>query len=148
MSAAIALAAFGAVTVALALQLPLGTLRLPGSGFFPLVLGALLMGLAALHAVHLFLAKPAQPAAAAPQPRFDDARRRVLLFIGVVAFSIALLQPAGYVASTVILMVGLLRVFGVAWGPSTAIAAGSAIACYVLFVQWLRIPMPAGPLGF
>ena len=39
MTAAISLFVFGAITAALSLQLPLGTLRMPGSGFFPLALG-------------------------------------------------------------------------------------------------------------
>jgi hypothetical protein len=145
MSAAIALFAFGAVTAALSLQLPLGTLRLPGTGFFPLVLGLLLMGLAATQGVRLHLAKaPAAPPALPP----EGAARRVSLFIGVVALATALLQPAGYVAATLVLMVGLLRVLGVAWETSALIAACSALASHFVFVRWLGIPMPTGPLGF
>ena len=149
MTAAISLFLFGAVTAALSLQLPLGTLRAPGSGFFPLVLGLTLIGLAAAHAVHLHLERP-KPAIApeAASRRLDDATRRVLLFMGVVALSTALLQPIGYVASSLLLMLGLLKVLGVRWGFSGLIAAGSALASHFLFVQWLKIPMPPGPFGF
>lgn len=145
MSAAIALLVFGAVTVALSLQLPLGTLRAPGSGFFPLVLGVLLAGLAALQAIRVYLERPAS---VAPAPADNGAALRVVLFMGVVALATALLQTIGYVAFGLLLMLGLLRVLGAGWGASALIAAGSAIASYFLFVQWLRIPMPAGPLGF
>jgi len=72
----------------------------------------------------------------------------VALFIGVVALAIALLQPAGYVVSTLVLMLGLLRVLGVSWGASALIAASSALASHLVFVRWLGIPMPAGLLGF
>jgi putative tricarboxylic transport membrane protein len=152
-TAAISLFLFGAVTAALSMQYPLGTLRMPGSGFFPLLLGVMLMGLAAAQAAQLLLARPKPAAAPEPKPavpawRLDDAARRVLLFIGVVALATALLQPIGYVAANFLLMLGLLRVFGGGWRASVLIAACSAIASYVLFVRWLEIPMPAGPFGF
>jgi hypothetical protein len=153
MTAAIALFVFGAVTAALSLQYPLGTLRMPGSGFFPLVLALMLMGLAAAHAVKLRLERPkpeVEPGAApgsAPGER-ADATRRVLLFIGVMALSTALLHRIGYVAASFLLMFGLLKVLGVRWGAAAVLAAGAAVASHFLFVQWLHIPMPPGPLGF
>jgi hypothetical protein len=149
MASAIAWFVFGAITAALSLQYPLGTLRAPGSGFFPLVLGALLMGLAAAHSVRLRLEqpKPAVAPEAAPR-RLDEATRRVLIFMGVVTLSTALLQTIGYVASGFLVMLGLLRVFGVRWGASALIAAVSAVASHFLFVRWLAIPMPPGPFGF
>lgn len=151
MTAAIALFVFGAVTAALSLQYPLGTLRMPGSGFFPLVLGLMLMGLAAAHAFKLHLerpqpAPPAPPEAAAVRP--DEGTRRVLLFIGIVALATALLHSIGYVAASFLLMLGLLRVLGVRWGTAALLAAAAAVAAHVLFVRWLHIPMPAGPIGF
>jgi hypothetical protein len=149
MTAAIVQFVFGAATVVLSLQLPLGNVRLPGTGFFPLVLGLLLIGLAATQGIRLHLAKSrASAPAPSPAPKAEGASRRVALFIGVVALAIVLLQPAGYVAATLVLMVGLLRVLGVAWGASALIAAGSALASHVIFVRWLGIPMPGGPWGF
>lgn len=149
MTAAIALLVFGALTAGLSLQLPLGTLRAPGSGFFPLALGLMLVALAAGELLRLRLAKPKPaPAAPAPPPAEEGTARRVVLFMVVVAVSTALLQLIGYVGSSFLLMLGLLRVLGLRWGASTLIAALSAAACYVLFVLWLRIPMPAGPFGF
>ncbi len=149
MTAAIAWFVFGALTAALSLQYPLGTLRAPGSGFFPLVLGLMLMGLAAAQAVRSRLEppKPAIAPEAAPR-RLDEATRRVFVFMGVAALSTALLQPIGYVASGFLLMLGLLRAFGVRWGVAALIAVVSAVASHVLFVQSLGIPMPAGPFGF
>jgi putative tricarboxylic transport membrane protein len=149
MTAAIAWFVFGAITVALSLQYPIGSLWAPGSGLYPLVLGLMLMGLAAAHAVRVGLEQP-KPAVTpgAPSWRLDDATRRVLLFMGVVALCTALLQAIGYVASGLLLMLGLLRVFAVRWGAAALIAAFSAAAAHVLFVRWLDIPMPAGPLGF
>jgi len=149
MTAAIAWFVLGTITAALSLRYPIGSLWAPGSGLYPFVLGLMLMGLAAAHAVRIRLAppKPAVAPDAAPR-RLGDATRRVLLFIGVAALSTALLQPIGYVASGFLLMLGLLRVFGVRWGVAALIAVLSAVASHFLFVQVLGIPMPAGPFGF
>jgi hypothetical protein len=152
-TAAIALFVFGAVTAALSLQLPLGMPRMPGTGLFPLVLGVMLMGLAATQAVRLYLARPktVQPAApaAAPAPRRDGATQRVILFMGAVCVATALLSTIGYALTSFLLMLALLWVLGVrkplVAGP---IALGSAVVCYFVFVQWLKIPLPAGWLGF
>lgn len=155
MTAAIALFVFGAVTAALSLQLPLGTPRMPGTGLFPLVLGVMLMGLAATQAVRLYLArpKPAQPAAAAPpaapRPKRDGATQRVVLFMGAVCVATALLSTLGYPLTSFLLMLALLWVLGIR-KPHVAgpIALGSAVVCYFVFVQWLKIPLPAGIPGW
>jgi putative tricarboxylic transport membrane protein len=154
MTAAIAQLLLGAITAVLSLQLPLGTLRLPGSGLFPLALGVLLVLLSAIQLGRLLLARraaaaaPAQ-AATAPKPAAaDGAMRRVALFMAVVAASTALLQLVGYVLSSLLLMLGLLWVLGVRWRVAAPVAVFSAAGAHVLFVLWLKIPMPPGPLGF
>jgi hypothetical protein len=162
MTAAVAQLLLGAITAVLSLQLPLGTLRLPGSGLFPLALGLLLATLAAIQIARLLLARRAATAAsqgAALQPATqqpaaqkpagtDGATRRVVLFLAVVAASVALLQVVGYVAASLLLMLGLLKVLGVGWRAAALISACSAAGAHVLFVTWLKIPMPPGPLGF
>jgi hypothetical protein len=155
MTAAIALFLFGAVTAALSLQLTLGTLRAPGSGFFPLVLGVLLMGLAAGHAIRLYLAQaraPAEPKpspAPAAEPGRDGATARVVLFMGVVALATALLETLGFALVSFLMMLALLWILGLRKlhiaGP---IALASAIVAEVVFVYWLRIPLPSGLIGF
>jgi len=154
MTAAIALFLCGALTVLLSLDLPLGTLRMPGSGFFPLVLGLMLAGLAAVHGVQLYLARPQQPAAkagsaaAGPSWRLADATRRVLLFMGAVALATALLQALGYTLTSFLLMLALLQILGMrGWAVRGVIALSTAGVCYVVFVRWLMIPLPAGWLG-
>jgi hypothetical protein len=154
MLAAALLFAFGAITALLSLQLPVGTLRGPGSGFFPLALGLMLMGLAAGHGVQLYLARPTP--AAEPRPAAEPAARwlhgstlRVLLFMGTVAVATALLERLGYALVSFLLMLALLQILGARrWGVSGLIAALSAVASYLLFVRWLGIPLPAGWPGF
>jgi hypothetical protein len=145
-TAAISLFVFGAVTAALSLQYPLGTLRMPGSGFFPLALGLALMALAAGDGIRVHSARrkatvPAAPAA----PPADGAAIRVGLFLGAIAAATALLQPLGYALVSFLVMLALLQVLGVRrWLASGLIALGSAAASYLVFVQWLKIPLPSG----
>lgn len=148
MSAAISMFMFGAITAALSLQLPLGGPRMPGSGFFPLALGLALMALAAGRGVQLYLARPKTAAAetpAAPAPPGDDgATRRVVLFVAGVIAAVALLQPLGYALSSFLLMLALLQILGLRRRYSVSIALVSAATSYVVFVHWLRIPLPSG----
>jgi len=69
--------------------------------------------------------------------------------MGAVVVAIALLSTLGYPLTSFLLMLALLRVLGVR-KPHVAgsIALGSAVACYFVFVQWLKIPLPSGVLGF
>ena len=151
MTSAIALFVFGAITVALSLQLPIGTVRAPDSGLFPLALGLLLMGLAAGHGAQAWLARPAPGPAAAPPAKPDDAgaTQRVVLFMGAVVAATALLVPLGYLLTSFLMMLALLWVLGLRrLHVAGLIAAASAVACQLIFVRWLRIPLPPGVLGF
>jgi len=149
MGAAISMFVFGAMTAALSLQLPLGTLRMPGTGFFPLALGLALMALAAGRGVQLYRARPEAAAPGTPAApaaaEGEDATRRVVLFVCGVIAAVALLQPLGYVLSSFLLMLVLLLILGLRpWYTSAGIAFVSAAACYVVFVFWLKIPLPPG----
>ena len=149
MGAAISMFVFGAMTAALSLQLPLGTLRMPGTGFFPLALGLALMALAAGRGVQLYRARPKAAAPETPAApaavEGEGATRRVVLFVCGVIAAVALLQPLGYVLSSFLLMLVLLLILGLRpWYTSAGIAFVSAAACYVVFVFWLKIPLPPG----
>jgi hypothetical protein len=148
MIGAIALFLFGSLTALLSLDLPLGTLRAPGSGLFPLVLGLALMGLALTQAVLLRHSAPPTSVGPASSASTDGAKRRVVLFMGAVALATALLAPLGYVAVAFLLMLALLRVLGFrSWYGAALIGLVSAAACEVIFVYWLKIPLPSGLLG-
>jgi hypothetical protein len=155
MTAAMALFVFGAATALASLYLPVGTLRAPGSGFFPLLLGLMLAALSVSQGVCLYLARLRQvraasvPPAAPPSQRLDEGTRRMLLFMGAVALAIVLLPTLGYALTSLILMLALLRILGVAsWPLVGTISAATAIACHFVFVRALGIPLPAGLPGF
>jgi hypothetical protein len=150
MAAAAALLAFGVLTALLSLQLPLGTLRAPDSGFFPLALGLMLTALAAGHLGQLRRAARAAPADAEPPGASGAAgdraaMLRVVQFMGAVVAATALLQPLGYAPVAFLSMGALLEILGMRprW-LSALIALATAGMCQVVFVHWLRIPLPAG----
>jgi len=143
-AADIAILAFGAITVLLSLQLPIGSLHAPGSGLFPAVLGVILIGLAGCHLV-LQRRTPAAPA----EPQSDSGGRlRVILFFGAIAAATALLSILGFPAVAFLLMLALLEVLGMRRRrDSLLIALITAVGAYALFVGWLKIPLPRGWLG-
>jgi hypothetical protein len=148
MTASVLLLLFGGVTTLLSLQLPMGSLRMPGSGFFPFLLGLLLMGLAACQT---FLLRRRAGAGAKPPAagQAGGSARQVLIFMGIIAFATAVLELFGYPLVAFLLMLALLRLLGVRrWRDSVLISSLTAGASYMLFVQWLQIPMPKGWLGF
>jgi hypothetical protein len=141
----IVLMLFGGITALLSAQLPLGTLRSPGSGLFPLALGLMLMGLAVCHLLQL--RRVAAAPLAAPQEA-RGSRGRVLLFLGAMVLGTALLEVLGFPLVAFLLMLALLEIFGLRRRRDAAlIALCTAVAAYVLFVQWLKIPLPKGWLG-
>jgi hypothetical protein len=155
MTAAIVLFLFGAATALASLALPIGTMRDPGSGFFPLLLGVLLAALAVAQGVSLHRERPKQaqaapiPPAAPSSQRRDEGTRRVLLFMGAVALAVALLPTLGYALTSLLLMLALLHILGVtSWLLIGTVSAATAIACYLVFVRVLGIPLPAGLPGF
>ena len=153
MTAAIVWFVFGVATVLASLTLPLGSVRAPGSGLFPLALGVLLAVLSLAQGVSVYRAQVRQvrAGAAAPPPvrRLSEETRRVLLFSGAVAAAVALLPVIGYAFTTLVLMAALLRILGIVrWPVVGAVSAATAFACWLVFVRILAIPLPAGLPGF
>jgi putative tricarboxylic transport membrane protein len=144
----IALFLCGGVTVVLSLQMPLGTFRMAGSGLFPLCLGIMLMLLALLYLAGLLLNKGVNghPGEAADAP--SGAAGQMLLFFGASALAVLVLNVLGYPLTTLLLMLLLLWILGLR-RPALLLllplltAAGS----YLLFVQFLKIPLPKGLIG-
>jgi hypothetical protein len=149
MTPTIVLLLFGAVTAGLSLQIRVGTLRAPGSGFFPFYLGLLLILLATIHLGQSWrdgrvLAESQQ----APSGFPAGAWRRVLLFLAAMTFGTGALPILGYPLVAFLLMGILLCILGVRrWPRIVVIALCTAGVCYVLFVRWLQIPLPTGALG-
>jgi hypothetical protein len=138
---------FGGVTVFLSLQMPLGTFRMAGSGLFPFWLGIILMALSLLFLMRLLTAKVSLSEVQSTV-HVSTATKQMLLFLGatmLATFSITLL---GYPLTTFLLMLLLLIILGVK-GRLLILTLSllAAISCYLLFVRWLKIPLPKGIIG-
>lgn len=139
---------FGIATALLSLTLPVGTFRAPGSGLFPLCLGLLLMALAAIFLLNLRVRPPLQAQPDAEIPSAPESSKQVLLFLGMSAIAILLLGPLGYPPSALVLLVALLRILGIKqWRMNLLISSVTTGVAYLVFVHWLKIPLPMGWLG-
>lgn len=139
---------FGAALIAAGLfalyartDLPLGSLREPGAGFFPAVVAVALILFAALGLIGVI-----------PEGRRARAEPRGIARLWILTTLIAvyawLLPSLGFILCTVVLLAVTLRGLGmVEWLPAILWAAGGSAGCYFLFTR-LGMPLPAGLLGF
>ncbi len=139
---------FGVLTVVLSLQMPIGTFRMAGAGLFPMWLGIVLVLLSLFHMGHLWLKRESRPEAAGKAEVPSEAIRQMLLFFGASALATACLDILGFPFTAFLLMLLLLRILGVK-GPAMLVAMPflTAVAAYLLFVQFLKIPLPKGWIG-
>lgn len=144
--AAVLLIALGIFVAAQAWDWPYLTKDGPGPGFFPLWIGILLAILSIL-----LVALQMKDAAAGKPPAKTDwhGTGRVLVGWLAVMASAALLKPAGFVVSYVLLSAFLIVVvFRQRWTAAAVVSLGSAAAFWLLFAQVLNVRLPAGPWGF
>lgn len=139
---------FGGITAVLSLQLPIGTFRMAGAGLFPLCLGILLMILSLLFLLNLLFGKGAVRQASEPVAATPANTKQVLLFLVVTAVATLCLGFLGYPAFCFLLMLLLLRILGIR-RPVLLITLPlvTAAASYLLFVRFLKIPLPKGLIG-
>lgn len=138
----------GGVTAALSLQMPIGTFRMAGSGLFPLCLGIALMLLALLYLANLLLQKDAKRQPAEAEVALPGAAGQMLLFLGASALATLCLDFLGYPLTAFLLMLAQLAILGVRQ-PAALVSLPllTAAASYLLFVRFLRIPLPKGLIG-
>jgi putative tricarboxylic transport membrane protein len=115
----------------------------PGPAFMPFWLG-LVMALLALGMLLRSL-KQKDPGAAW-LPRGEGLRDMLVVLAATVAF-IALLNVTGMVIGTALYLAFLVRYLGRhRWRVTVAVALAAAAFNWLVFVHWLRVPMPEGML--
>ena len=122
----------------------LDTLAAPGPGVFPLAVGLSMLGLAVAQAIAAMRTRTAT----APPARADGGPGgRVLLLVGVlVGYPIAA-GAIGFLTASFALVLVSSRLLGARdWLRPAILAAGVTAAAYVIFVIWLSVPLPKGPL--
>jgi putative tricarboxylic transport membrane protein len=128
-------------------KLPLGSLRVPQTAFFPSTLAVLLL-LFSLAALLLALRQTESEAGPAPQKIDAEGWSRIgVTLAALVGFALAL-ERIGYLASTFIVMILLLRAIEAQkWHVVLLVALLTSLLSYFLFARLLGVPLPAGALG-
>ncbi len=139
---------FGVITALLSLQMPIGTFRAAGTGMFPLILGVFLMILSGVFLLKIFLRRKKEPGKKEFETGAPGSAWNLILFLGTMALATLFFNLLGYPLMSFLLMVALLRILGTRrWMINILLSLVTAIASYILFVEWLKIPLPKGWIG-
>jgi putative tricarboxylic transport membrane protein len=141
-TAAILLTLIGIAVIVWAFRLQVGTLLRPLAGFFPLLVGVAVIVLSLILFVQGWLGRGEAPKA------FGRWQKPVVMLaaLGIYAF---LLEPLGYIPSTIFIAAVTLRILGVvSWSLIAVSSVVLSVVVYVLFTQFLGVELPAGVLSF
>ena len=117
----------------------------PGSGFLPVWLSVAMGVLAVL----LLVGARRTGTPGAPWLPAGDGLRKLLIVVVATIVLVSLLPVVGMLPGAALFLVGILRFLeGYPWRRTLSIAAGTAVASYLLFIYWLKVPLPVGVLGF
>jgi putative tricarboxylic transport membrane protein len=134
----------GAFICVEALQVPLGTVRMPGAGFFPLLLG-LALGVCSIILLGMSLASPAGGATTHVWPD----RPEVVYLVGSLLAAVWLFERAGFLLTMTLFLGVAMRVLGtMSWSRAFVLAMVGSVASYVVFSRGLLIALPSGILPY
>ena len=126
-----------------ALQVPVGTVRMPGAGFFPLVLG-LTLGALSIGLLGISLTD-----SAGGSTRVWPDRPEVAYLVVTVVAAIWLFERAGFLLTMALFLGVAVRVLAKrSWVTVIALALVGSVVSYVVFGRVLLIALPAGILPF
>jgi len=127
-----------------AVQVPLGSFRMPGAGFFPLGLG-LTLGVLSIVLLGMNLRRPADGVTFLGPPK----RSEVLYLVGSLVAAVWLFERAGFVITMALFVAVVLRVLGrMSWVKVVVLGMVSSLTAYVVFSRLLLIALPSGVLPF
>jgi putative tricarboxylic transport membrane protein len=126
-----------------ALQVPFGGLRMPGAGFFPLLLGVTL----GVFSLMLLGASLLTPGAGSPDVRPE--RPEVFYLVGSIFAAVVLFELAGFLLTMVLFVAVVMKVLGkMSWVTAVMLAVVGSVIAYVVFSRVLLIALPSGILPF
>jgi len=126
-----------------ALQVPFGGLRMPGAGFFPLLLGVAL----GVFSLMLLGTSLLTPAAGSPDVRPE--RPEVFYLVGSIFAAVVLFELAGFLLTMALFTAVVMKVLGsMSWVTAVVLAVVGSVTAYVVFSRVLLIALPSGILPF
>ena len=147
---------FGATFLVYTTRYPLDDWESPGPAVFPLILGGILLALAAGQLIRALLA----PKGPRPLPetrrgieavkrflRENGGEAKVITLIAMLALYILMMKWIGFFVSTFLLVVFTSRLMETReWGKPIALSVGVCLFCYLLFEVWIKLSFPRGIL--
>jgi hypothetical protein len=133
-----ALLAFAALYLWGCRKLNIGTLGEPMEGFIPVLFGSLFFAGACYLTVR---------ALRWPEEKPDNVSKaelhKVLWLLGTLLAFVVLLPVLGFSICTFGLVVGAAKIMEARLRSSLFLAAGVVAVCYLIFVLWLKVPLPS-----
>ncbi len=135
------LAALGLFIIIVSLTIGFGTLKNPGSGLFPFLVGTLIL----VQSIAVFLQKR-------PRPEEGSFTRRevkyLLMMGGTFCLWIVLMPYLGYVIVTFVIVFAFSKILNLeGWIKPLILSLGTTGLCYVLFDLLMYLDLPRGLLG-
>lgn len=125
------------------LRVPVGTFRMPGAGFFPLLLG-MALSVFSIVLLGMSLVSPGRGST-----KVWPERPEVLYLMGSVGAAAALFERAGFLLTMALFLVIAMRVLGkLRWVTAIVLALVGSVASYVVFGRVLLVALPSGLLPF
>lgn len=127
-----------------ALRMPRGDLGYPGPGFFPVVVGAFFVLTALGCLVQSLMAGASSTADPGGGHRLSAETVQLLLWL--LGYAVTL-EWLGFPFAIFLFTAAAARIFGWRrWLPVAGLALLLAVVSYVMFVSWLKVPLPMGIL--
>ena len=141
------LAGVGAYAIAVSAGLGLWRQNSPGEGLFPFIAAVAVTAFALAGLAGMYGSRWQHVDAGDGVGHMRATVMRLGAYLAALIFYAAALDALGFIVSTVLVVVFILRMAeGHAWGTTLAIAAGTAAVCQVLFVYLLGAILPTGYL--
>jgi putative tricarboxylic transport membrane protein len=129
------------------LTYPIGSLRQPDGGMFPLLASIILILISAVLILQAFLNKTEEGLSKSFFPAKEAPKRIFLGFLALVGFR-CLLPLIGFACSTFLFVFFMAKYLGnYSWKVSLLFSILTVLAAYYLFQVWLKIPMPRLMIG-
>jgi hypothetical protein len=131
------------------LTYPLGSLRRPGGGLFPLIASIFLIGLSAIITAQAFFNRDTEKAVRAPFFPEKEAPKRIFFGFAALLGYRYLMPVIGFAPATCFFIFVLSKSLGkYGWKISIFFSVATAVVAYYLFEVWLKIPMPRPMMRF
>ena len=126
-----------------ALLVPFGSFRMPGAGFFPLLLG-LSLALLSLGFLGTSLLSPGAGATAIWPERVE-----VLYLLASTVIAVAIFEPVGFLLTMGLFLLVSAKMLGqMRWMTSVVLAVIGSVTAHWVFGRLLQISLPTGLLPF